>query len=233
MVGYNVQAAVETKHHLIVAHEVTNVGSDRGQLSKMAKQARAALHAEDLTALADRGYYNSEELLACHEAGITTYIPKPETSNAQAAGRFARRDFHYDAKTDTYRCPAGDRLIRRMTSQEDGRILHRYWSANCRRCSLKPRCTPSKERRVTRWAHEAVLDAVQKRLDHDPGKLHLRKQTIEHPFGTIKAWMGASHFKMKTLKHVSTEMSLHVLAYNLRRVMNIMGVRPLIQAIQT
>lgn len=232
IVGYNVQAAVDTEHHLIVEHEVTNVGSDRGQLSKMAKKARVALAAEELTVVADRGYYKSEELLACHEAGITTYVPKPETSGAQAAGRFARRDFHYDEKTDSYRCPAGDRLIWRMKRRESGLMLHRYWSSNCQSCSLKSRCTPSKQRRVSRWEHEAVLEAAQKRLDQDPGKLRLRKQTIEHPFGTIKAWMGSSHFRMKTLKHASTEMSLHVLAYNLKRVMNIMGIRPLIQAIQ-
>ena len=187
---------------------------------------------EDLTVIADRGYFKGEEMLKCHEAGIMTYVSKPETSGAQAAGRFGRRDFHYDPTTDEYRCPAGDRLIWRMTTQEKGQTLHRYWSSHCQSCRLKSQCTPSKERRVTRWEHEAVLEAAQQRLDRDPDKMRLRKQIVEHPFGTIKYWMGATHFQMKTLKHVSTEMSLHVLAYNLQRVMNIMGIKPLIQAIQ-
>ena len=232
VVGYNVQTAVDSKHHLIVEHEVNNVGSDRGQLKNMAKRARTAMDTEDLTVIADRGYFNGEEILACHEVGITTYVAKPQTSGAQAAGRFGRRDFHYIPETDEYRCPAGDRLIWRMTTQEKGQTLHRYWSSNCQSCHLKSQCTPSKQRRVTRWEHEAVLEAAQERLDRDPDKMRLRKEIVEHPFGTIKYWMGATHFQMKTLKHVSTEMSLHVLAYNLKRVMNIMGIKPLIHAIQ-
>ena len=198
----------------------------------MSKQARKVMGTEDLTALADRGYYNGEELLSCHEAGITTYVPNSATSGALAAGRFNRSDFHYNSESDTYSCPAGEALIWRMTGEEKGRTLHRYWSSSCQRCSLKSQCTPSKQRRVTRWEHEAVLESAQERLDRDPEKMLTRKQTVEHPFGTIKAWMGATYFQMKTLKHVSTEMSLHVLAYNLKRVMNIMGIRPLIRAIQ-
>ncbi|MDH3469503.1 MAG: IS1182 family transposase [Gammaproteobacteria bacterium] len=232
VVGYNVQTAVDAKHHLIVAHEVTNVGSDRGQLSNMAKKARTAMDAEDLTVVTDRGYYKSEELLACHEAGITTYVPKPQTSGAQAAGRFGRRDFQYIPEADEYRCPAGDRLVWRYASKERGLTMHRYWSSNCQSCHLKPKCTPSKQRRISRWEHEAVLEAAQERLDRDPDKMRRRKEIVEHPFGTIKSWMGSSHFQMKTLQHVSTEMSLHVLAYNLKRVMNIMGIKPLIQAMQ-
>ena len=232
MVGYNVQSAVDTKHHLIPAHKVTNVGNDRRQLSKMSKRARTEMGVEDITVIADKGYYTGEELLACHEAGITTYVPKPQTSGARAAGRFGREDFHYDTEADEYRCPAGERLIWRMTTEEKGLTLHRYWSSNCQCCSLKAQCTPSKQRRVTRWEHEAILELAAERLAGDPTKMLTRKQTVEHPFGTIKAWMGATHFQMKTLKHVSTEMSLHVLAYNLKRVMNILGIRPLIRAIQ-
>jgi transposase len=232
IVGYNVQSAVDTKHHLIVEHEVTNVGSDRSQLSKMAKQARTAMGTEDLTVVADRGYFNGKEILACHESGMMTYVPKPETSGAQAAGRYAKRDFHYVPETNEYRCPAGDRLIWRMTTQEKGQTLHRYWSSNCQSCHLKSRCTPSKERRVTRWEHEDILEDMQERLDRDPEKMQIRKQTVEHPFGTIKSWMGSAHFQTKTLNRVSTEMSLHVLAYNLKRMMNIMGIKPLIRAIQ-
>jgi len=232
MVGYNVQTAVDSKHHLIPAHEVTNVGNDRRQLSKMAKRARTEMGVDDLTVVADRGYFTGEELLACHEMGITTYVPKPQTSGAKTAGRFGREDFHYDAEANEYSCPAGERLIWRYASKEKGLMMHRYWSSNCQDCSLKTQCTPSKQRRFSRWEHEAVLELAAERLANDPKKMLTRKQTVEHPFGTIKMWMGATHFQMKTLKHVSTEMSLHVLAYNLKRVMNILGIRPLIRAIQ-
>ncbi len=232
IVGYNVQTAVDTEHHLIVAHEVTNTGSDRSQLSHMAEQVRTAIDTEDLTVVADRGYYKGEEVLACHETGITTYLPKPKTSNNQAKGLFGRDDFCYDPKADEYCCPAGERLIRHTTTQEKGRTLYRYWSSNCKHCALKSKCTTGKERRVTRWEHEAVLEALQERLEHNPEIMRTRRATVEHPFGTLKAWMGATHFQTKTLNRVSTEMSLHVLAYNLKRVMNILGVRPLIAAIQ-
>ena len=232
IVGYNVQTAVDTKHHLIVAHEVTNIGNDFRQLSKMAKQAKAAIDAEELEVVADRGYYEGEQILACDEAGITTYLPKPQTSNNQAKGLFGKRDFHYVAVDDAYRCPAGERLPWRMTTQERGKTLHRYWSSNCQTCSIKSRCTTGKQRRVSRWEHEAVLEALEARLDKEPERMRVRRQTAEHPFGTLKAWMGATHFQTKTLNRVSTEMGLHVLAYNLKRVMNILGVRPLIKAVQ-
>ena len=209
VVGYNVQTAVDTTHHLIVSHEVTTKSSDRSQLENMAKQARSDMAVKNLTVLADRGYFNGEEILACEQAGITTYIPKSETSNAKAHGRFDRKDFHYQASDDEYQCPAGERLPKRMTTIEKGRTLHRYWSSNCKGCRLKEQCTPSKERRVTRWEHEAVLEAVQKRLNQNPDAMTIRKSTVEHPYGTIKSWMGSSHFLMKGLKNVSTEMSLH------------------------
>ena len=232
MVGYNVQTAVDTQHHLIVAHEVTNVGHDRSQLSTMAKQARAAMGTEELTAVADRGYFKGEEILECHKLGIVTILPKPQTSGSQADGRFGKRDFHYVPEDDEYRCPAGERLIWRMTTQEKGQTLHRYWSSACPRCSIKAQCTPSPYRRVTRWEHEAVLEAVQARLDRDPEKMRTRRETVEHPFGTIKAWMGATHFLLKRLPKVNTEMSLHVLAYNFKRVINILGAKTLIAAMQ-
>ena len=232
IVGYNVQTAVDTEHHLIVAHEVTNTGSDRDQLSQMAKQARDALAAEDLSAVADRGYFKGEEILECHRAGIEVTLPKPQTSNSQAAGRFGKRDFHYLRADDEYRCPAGERLIWRMTTQEKGKTLHRYWSSACPRCSIKSQCTPSPYRRVTRWEHEGILEAVQARLDRDPDKMRLRRQTVEHPFGTLKAWMGWTHFLMRSLPKVKTEMSLHVLAYNLKRVTKIIGTKRLIEAIE-
>ncbi len=232
IVGYNVQTAVDTKHHLIVAHEVTNTCHDFTQLSKMAKQAKAAIGAEGLEVVADRGYFEGEQILACDKAGITTYLPKPQTSNNQAKGLFGKRDFHYVAEDDEYRCPAGERLPWRMTTQERGKTLHRYWSSNCQTCSMKSRCTTSKQRRVSRWEHEGVLEALEARLDKEPERMRVRRQTAEHPFGTLKAWMGSTHFQMKTLNRVRTEMSLHVLAYNLKRVINILGVRPIIKAVQ-
>ena len=230
MVGYNVQAAVDTKHHLIVAHEVTNVGTDRAQLSSMAKQTKAALETDTLDVVADRGYFNSAEILACDEAGITVTLPKPLTSNNKAKGRFVKQDFRYVAEEDVYLCPAGERLVYHYTNVENGLTLHRYWTTACQGCAIKDQCTTGKERRITRWEHEDILEAVQRRLDEHPEKMRQRRETVEHPFGTIKSWMGSTHFQMKTLKRVGTGMALHVLAYNLKRVMNIMGIRPLIAA---
>ncbi len=232
IVGYNVQTAVDAKHHLLVAHEVTNVGIDRDQLSSMAEAARSAMGTSELTAVADRGYFKSEEILACQAAGITAIVPKPVTSETTAAGRFGKDDFIYDAEHNEDRCPAGQRLIWRFATVEKGLKLHRYWSSHCQQCPMKAQCTPSKERRVTRWEHEAVLEAMQTRLDRAPEMMRIRRQTVEHPFGTIKAWMGATHFLTKTLARVRTEMSLHVLAYNLKRVMNLLGTDALIEAIR-
>ena len=232
MVGYNVQTAVDTKHHLIVTHEVTNLGHDRTQLSNMSRQAKEAIGADKLDVVADRGYFKGEEILACDKARITTYLPRPQTSRSITQGLFSKRDFQYLPEADEYRCPAGERLIWRMTQEKDGQTHHSYWSSNCQACSIKSRCTTGKERRVTRWEHEGVLEALEARLDKEPGRMRVRRQTAEHPFGTLKSWMGHTHFQMKTLKHVSTEMSLHILAYNLKRVMNILGAKPLIRAIQ-
>lgn len=232
LVGYNVQAAVDAKHHLIVVHEVTNIGSDRSQLTKMAIAARDAMDKRRLQALADRGYFSGPEIKACTEAGITPLVPKPMTSNAKAEGRFSKADFIYIAKDDQYQCPAGQRAIYRMTTVEHGLRLHRYWSSVCPRCPLKPRCTPSDYRRITRWEHEAILDAMQRRLDRKPQAMTLRRRTIEHVFGTLKHWMGSTHFLMRGLAHVGTEMSLHVLAYNFKRVINLLGVAKTMKAIR-
>jgi len=233
LVGYNVQAAVEAEHHLIVAHEVTNHGHDRDQLANMATQAQRASGADELKVLADRGYFSGEEILACEQAGVTPYVPKPLTSGAKAYGRFSKQDFIYQPDEDVYRCPAGEVLARRMTTIEKDQVLHRYWNLSaCRTCALKPQCTPAKERRVTRWEHEAVLEAMQRRLDRAPHAMRLRRATVEHVFGTLKAWMGATHFRMRRLHNVAAEMSLQVTAYNLKRAIAILGVRPLIAAIQ-
>ena len=231
-VGYNVQTAVDAHHHLIVDHQVTNIGNDRSQLAVMAQRARTVMQADHFEVVADRGYFSGEEIVACEEAGITAYVPRPQTSNSQAKGLFGKRDFVYVPETDTYRCPAGQSLIWRFSSVEKGLTLHCYWSSACQACPLKAQCTSSPQRRVKRWEHEAVIDAMQQRLDQNPEKMRIRRQTVEHPFGTLKAWMGSTHFVMRTLKHVSTEMSLHVLAYNLKRVMRILGIAPLMQAMR-
>jgi transposase len=232
VVGYNVQVAVETKHHLIVTHEVINQGSDRAQLSPMAMAAKAVLAVEKLDAVADRGYFSGEEILACDNAGVTVTLPKPMTSNSKAEGRFGKQDFRYVTDRDLYICPAGATLPYRYTTEENGLILRRYWTNACQGCPIKKACTTGKERRITRWEHEQVLEAVQRRLDEHPEKMRQRRETVEHPFGTIKARMGATHFLMKTLPRVASEMALHVLAYNMTRVMSIIGVRPLLAAVR-
>jgi transposase len=232
IVGYNVQTAVDARHHLIVAHEVINVGNDREQLSNMAGRAKAAMGVETLEVLADRGYFKGEEVLACESLGVTPYVPKPLTSGAKAEGRFGKQDFVYNPEEDTYRCPANEHLTWRFTSVENGMTLHSYWTTRCGHCALKAQCTTGKERRIKRWEHEAVNDAMQDRLDRRPDAMRTRRATVEHPFGTLKAWMGATHFKTRTLEKVRTEMSLNVLAYNLKRVIAIMGAGPLMEAMQ-
>ena len=232
VVGYNAQAAVDTEHHLIVAHEVTNKGSDRSQLADMAKKTKAVFGTDDLDVVADRGYFNSIEILACDQASITVTLPKPSTSGAKSKGRFGKQDFRYVQDDDVYICPAGNRLTYRYTREEAGVNLRRYWTDLCPRCSLKAQCTTGKERRISRWEHEEVLEAVQQRLDENPQAMRQRRETVEHPFGTIKMRLGATHFLMKRLKNVRTEMALSVLAYNLTRVINILGVAQLIQAIR-
>jgi hypothetical protein len=232
VVGYNVQVAVDTEHHLIVTHEVTNVGSDRAQLANTAQAAKAALDVEELEAVADRGYFSGEEILACEQAGISVTLPKPMTSGAKSEGRFGKQDFVYLADQNVYRCPAGEKLKYRYTTEEHGQTLHRYWADACRTCPIKAQCTTGRERRITRWEHEEVVEAVQERLDKNPEAMRTRRETVEHPFGTMKMRMGATHFLMKTLPKVGTEMALHVLAYNLTRVLNIFGVAPIMAAVR-
>src|SRR3974390_870321 len=231
-VRYNVQVAVDTKHHLIIAHEVTNTGSDRAQLTNIASRAKSVLGVEKLEAVADRGYYSGDEILPCDKVGIAVTLPKPMTSGLEARGRFGKQDFVYLNDEDAYRCPAGGKLNYHYSNEENGQLLRLYWTNACRDCALKPRCTTGKERRITRWEHEHVLEAVQKRLDKNPQAMRVRRETVEHPFGTLKMRMGATHFLMKRLPKVATEMALHVLAYNLTRVMNIMGIQPLMAAIR-
>jgi len=232
MVAYNVQSAVDTTNHLIVAHEVTNVGTDRSQLATMAQAAKAALRSDNLDVVADRGYFKGEEILACEQAGVAVTLPKPHTSGAKSAGRFGKPDFVYLAKDDAYRCPAGEKLTHHFTADEDGQKMRIYLTKACRTCPLKDQCTTANERRIKRWEHEHVVEAAQTRLDQNPQAMRVRRETVEHPFATLKMRMGATHFLMKTLPKVATEMALNVLAYNLTRVMNIVGIKPLLVAIR-
>jgi len=230
-VGYNVQAAVDAEHHLIVAHDVTNTGHDRAELSAMARKAKDALGAGHMTALADRGYFNAPEILACEQAGIIPLVPKPLTSNSKAEGRFDKRDFVYDPAMDEYECPAGERAIHRFAVEENGLTLHKYWSSACPDCPIRARCTTARYRRITRWEHEHVLERMQMLLDARPQAAVARRQTVEHVFGTLKAWLGTTPLLTKTLPKVKTEISLAVLAYNMKRMIKIMGPQRMLQAI--
>ncbi len=234
VVGYNVQAAVDTQNHLIVAHEVTNIGNDRAQLSKMAKAAKQEMAADNLQALADRGYFNGPEIKACEDTGIEAFVPKPLTSNAKADGRFDKSDFVYLSETDEYRCPAGESAIHRFnTVERSGLNVRVYWSSACIGCPQKSECTTSQYRRIRRWEHEDVLERMQERLNTKTDAMTVRRRTVEHVFGTLKHWMGSTHFLTKTLAHVGTEMSLHVLAYNFKRVMCILGAQNMMQALRS
>ena len=233
-VGYNVQIAVDAEHHLIVAHEVINQGYDRHQLAPMAFKAQQATGCARITALADRGYFNGDQVLSCEGTGVAAVMPKTLTSSGAKRGFFTRQDFIYDAEHDHYTCPAGAKLTKakRRADHAEDFDFYRHLSA-CFTCSLKPHCTPTKLRRVKRWEHEDVLDRMQDRLDRMPDAMDVRRQTVEHPFGTLKAWMGATHFLTRTLDNVRTETSLHVLAYNLKRMIAIFGVGSLIAVIRT
>lgn len=229
VVGYNVQAVVDPEHHLIVAHEVTNQVVDRGQLPKMAAKAKAALGMDEIEVIADRGYFSGQDILACQEFGVRALAPKTQTSNARAEGRFSKDDFVYQPDADAYRCPAGETLTRRFDTMEGEMKIQVYWTNQCPACPLKSKCTTSSNRRVRRWEHEGVIDAMVARMKEIGDAMGIRRQTVEHPFGTIKAWMGASHFLCKRLKGVRTEMNLCVLAYNLKRMISILGAGTLMK----
>jgi transposase len=233
-VGYNVQIAVDAQHHLIVAHEVINQGYDRHQLAPMSFKAQEATGCEQVTALADRGYFSGDQVLSCEGTGVAPVVPKTLTSSGTKRGFFTRQDFIYDAEHDHYTCPAGAKLTKtkRRADHTEDFDRYRHLSA-CFTCPLKSRCTPTTLRRIKRWENEDVLDRMQARLDRMPEAMGVRRQTVEHPFGTLKAWMGATHFLTRTLDKVRTEMSLHVLAYNLKRMITIFGVGPLMAAIRT
>jgi len=235
VVGYNVQTAVDEKYHLIVTHEVTNDTTDTHQLESMAKRARKALKMKQLTVVADAGYYESRNIVGCQKDGIMPLVPKPPTSNNKAAGLYDKTDFRYDGKADQYRCPAGEILPRRHSSEEKGKLYHYYYAspATCRKCPLKPQCTTGKERRVRRWEQEAALEKAAAELKKRPAAMRQRKALAEHPYGTIKQLMGSTHFQMRRLPNVKAEMSLNVLAYNMKRAIKVLGVGKIIAEMQT
>jgi transposase len=230
-VGYNVQSVVDAETHLIVTHEVTNQGHDRDLLTKMATQAKTALRREDLHILADKGYFSALEILACHKAGITATVPRSDTSGARSKGHFVKADFAYDHEADVYRCPAGQALTYRTTSEQQGLLMRRYWTNACKACALKSRCTTGYERRVSRWEHEHLVEASNARRRSPASPMSVRRSTVEHPFGTIKSWTGSCHFLTRRLRGVRTEMALNVLAYNIKRMIALVGTRGLMAAI--
>jgi transposase len=231
-VCYNVQVSVDPKHKLIVDHEVTNAVTDRDLLSYMAKRVKDLLGVDDLEVLADKGYYHGKEVKACLEAGITPYIPKPETSASRKRGLFTKGDFRYDPEQDCYWCPAGEKLTYRFQTTEKGRDIKYYASSACAQCAIKAQCTRSKDgRRITRWVDEGLLDEMERRVRGEPEKMKLRKSLAEHPFGTIKHHWDQAHFLTRKLPNVKVEMALTVLAYNIKRTIKIIGVQRMIEAL--
>jgi hypothetical protein len=231
-VCYHVQMAVDAKHKLIVAHEVTNAVTDQDQLATMAKQAKEMLDTDHLEVLTDMGYYNGDEVKKCLEDGIVPYISKPQTSANSKLGLFGKEEFIYNPEKDCYRCPAGQELTFRFETIEKDRHIRYYSTSACRACPLKPQCTRNKEnRRITRWVHEDLLEAMQHRVTANPEKVRLRKSIVEHPFGTIKRCMDQGYFLTRGLAKVRAEMRLTALAYNLKRVITILGVKQLIAAV--
>ena len=230
-VGYNAQIAVDAKHKLIVEQAVTNQVLDLGLLTQTAAPAKEILGVEQIDVTADRGYFKFEDIEACEQAGMTPYVPKPQRGSAVREGFFAKDEFRYDPAADAYVCPAGEQLRRKYESKsrELTKIDYSNRSA-CLACALRPRCTNS-FRRVSRLENEAVLDRMAARLKARPDIVDRRRETVEHPFGSIKQWMGQGAFLMKGLENVRAEFSLTALAYNLRRAINIIGVRAMIAAV--
>ena len=231
-VCYNVQTVVDSLHKLIVEHEVTNEPTDHAQLSKMALLAKQTLGVEELEAVADRGYYDGAEVKKCEQAGITVYVAKQQTSANRKRGLFTKEDFRYDSQKDCYVCPAGKELAYRHDSVELGRHIRYYSTNECRSCQIKPQCTRNKKvRRISRWVDEAILEHMSQRVRASPEKMKKRKELVEHPFGTMKRGMNSGYFLMRGIKKVGAEMSLTVLGYNIKRVINILGVRKMIEAV--
>jgi transposase len=231
-VAYNVQIAVDGKYKLIAVVEASNQATDQAQLSPMATQAKAALEVEKLTILADRGYYDGEEVKQCLDADITPNIAKPIASVNQKRGRYTKQDFRYDPVRDVYHCPGGQELEFRFDAVELGRHIRYYRTAACKNCPFKDQCTTNRDgRRITRWVDEHLLEEMAQRLKAHPEYRMERSSLVEHPFGTLKRGMNQGYFLLKGLEKVRGEFSLSALAYNLKRVFNIVGVEKLISAI--
>ena len=232
MVGYNAQVAVDAKHKLIAADDVTNEVTDFKQLANVALEAKANLEFKQAQVVADAGYYNAAEVSRCVEQNITPYIPKADTSANTARGLYGKNKFNYDAQKDVYVCPAGAELTHRFNTYELGRELRYYRASGCKGCALKKQCTRNKTNRtITREENEGLMEAMAARMKAQPWKFKLRKTLAEHPFGTIKRWFGYTHFLLKGLVKVRTEWSLTTLAYNLKRVLNLVSFEKLMQAV--
>src|SRR5256712_13238366 len=231
-IGYNVQAAVDAKHSLIVDTHVTNTTSDLGALGIMAIKAQENLEAKNLKVVADKGYYNGKEVLACDTIGVTAYVSKPLTSANTARGLYGKESFKYDARQNCYICPAGEKLTYRFATNEKGRAIYYYRASGCKSCPLKVKCTRNKENRtITRLAAEEVQERMAERVAANLQIMRRRKAIIEHCFGTIKRSLGYDYFLCRGMRHVTTEVNLTVLAYNFTRVMNLIGVPKLMEAV--
>jgi transposase len=232
VVGYNAQAAVDAKHKLIAAADVTNEETDVQQLSHIARQAKENLGAETLEVVADQGYYSNVEVSACLEHQITPYLAKADTSANTKQGLFGKSQFQYDAAKDLYLCPVGKELTHRFNTEEKGRQLRYYRARDCQSCALKKQCTRNRgNRTITREENEAVMEAMAARVAASPEKMRLRKQLCEHPFGTIKRWFGYSYFLVKGLERVRCEWTLMTLAYNWKRVLKLVSFEQLMAAV--
>jgi hypothetical protein len=232
VVGYNAQLAVDSKHKLIAADDVTNDVNDYRQLANVALEAKANLQLQQTEVLADKGYYNATEVSRCVEAAITPFIPKADTSANTRQGLYGKSKFKYDAQKDVYLCPANQELTYRFSTYELGRGLRYYRATGCKGCRLKKQCTRNKANRtITREDNEELVEQMAERMKAQPEKFKLRKQLAEHPFGTIKRWMGYTHFLLKGLQKVRVEWSLITLAYNLKRVLNLVSFENLMAAL--
>jgi Transposase DDE domain len=230
-VGNNVQSVVDAETHLIVTHEVTNQGHDRDQLTAVATQAKAVLKREDLHIIADKGYFSSREILNCYKTGIAATVPRPDSSGSRSEGRYVKANFAHEAEASIYRCPAGRVLTFRYTTEEDGLQLRRSWTTACQGCKIKSRCTTGRERRITRWEHEHLIEEANARRRSSSAPMMVRRSTVEHPFGTLKAWMGPSPFLTRRLRGVRTESALNALAYNIKRMISLITINGLMRAI--
>jgi len=230
-VCYNLQSAVDCKHHLIVAHDVTNT-TDRNQLCRMGKLAQTALRNKDLTVIADKGYFSGQDIVDAQDAGMTPLVPRIDTSGSDKKGIFNHSLFKYNAEKDLYICPAEQELTPRGTVTDKGLVYRKYCCSLmvCQACSMRTKCSKSPQsRKIRRWERADRIEMMTELLESKPESMVIRKQTVEHPFGTIKLWMGATHLLTRGFKGVSTEMNLHVLAYNLKRMISIFSVSGLIK----